>query len=143
MYCGIVRYLQLLGGVGGSVASESALRFSGTLLSRVRAPPPAPWPDGGPESLRSPCCGLAIYKNQSLNQAVFANLQGKCLSCRGQLVNSWTRFISRLSFVLQSQKDHCHQVPYLLALAITAAHALNTRSLSGCPLQQWGINFCF
>ncbi|GFO21664.1 NADPH oxidase 5-like [Plakobranchus ocellatus] len=26
--------------------------------SRVRAPPPAHWPDGGPESLRSPCCGL-------------------------------------------------------------------------------------
>ncbi|GFO13872.1 hypothetical protein PoB_004037700 [Plakobranchus ocellatus] len=41
---------------GGSVASVSALRCAGTLLSRVRAPPPAPWPDGGPESLRSPCC---------------------------------------------------------------------------------------
>ncbi|GFO32814.1 hypothetical protein PoB_005931900 [Plakobranchus ocellatus] len=27
------------------------------LLSRARAPPPASWPDGGPESLRSPCCG--------------------------------------------------------------------------------------
>ncbi|GFO45912.1 hypothetical protein PoB_007241700 [Plakobranchus ocellatus] len=26
------------------------------------SPLPAPWPDGGPESLRSPCCGLAIYK---------------------------------------------------------------------------------
>ncbi|GFN77344.1 hypothetical protein PoB_000385000 [Plakobranchus ocellatus] len=51
------------GGVGGTVASESALRSAGTLLSRVRAPPPAPCPDGGPESLRSPCCGLAIYKN--------------------------------------------------------------------------------
>ncbi|GFO49796.1 hypothetical protein PoB_007630100 [Plakobranchus ocellatus] len=53
------------GGVGGTVASESALRSAGTLLSRVRAPPPAPWPDGGPESLRSPCCGLAIYKTQT------------------------------------------------------------------------------
>ncbi|GFO38112.1 hypothetical protein PoB_006461700 [Plakobranchus ocellatus] len=51
------------GGVGGTVASESALRSAGTILSRVRTPPPAPWPDGGPESLRSPCCGLAIYKN--------------------------------------------------------------------------------
>ncbi|GFN94084.1 hypothetical protein PoB_002059000 [Plakobranchus ocellatus] len=28
----------------------------------IRGPLPAPWPDGGPESLRSPCCGLAIYK---------------------------------------------------------------------------------
>ncbi|GFN91420.1 hypothetical protein PoB_001792600 [Plakobranchus ocellatus] len=50
-------------GVGSTVACESALRSAGTLLSRVRAPLPAPWPDGGPESLRSPCCGLAIYKN--------------------------------------------------------------------------------
>ncbi|GFO40001.1 hypothetical protein PoB_006650600 [Plakobranchus ocellatus] len=55
----------ICGGVGGTVASESALRSAGTLLSRVRAPPPVPWPDGGPESLRSPCCGLAIYKNQT------------------------------------------------------------------------------
>ncbi|GFO44990.1 hypothetical protein PoB_007149500 [Plakobranchus ocellatus] len=40
-----------------------ASRFGECLrMSRVRAPPPAPWPDGGPESLRSPCCGLAIYK---------------------------------------------------------------------------------
>ncbi|GFN82536.1 hypothetical protein PoB_000904200 [Plakobranchus ocellatus] len=45
-------------GVGGSVANESALG------SAVRGPPPAPWPDGGPESLRSPRCGLAIHKNQ-------------------------------------------------------------------------------
>ncbi|GFO39174.1 hypothetical protein PoB_006567900 [Plakobranchus ocellatus] len=51
-------------GVGGSVVSKSALRPAGTLLSQVRAPPPAPQPDGGPKSLRSPCCGLATYKNQ-------------------------------------------------------------------------------
>ncbi|GFN86085.1 retrovirus-related pol polyprotein from type-1 retrotransposable element r2 [Plakobranchus ocellatus] len=53
------------GGVGSTVACESALRSAGTLLSRVRAPLPAPWPDGGPESLRSSCCGLAIYKKNS------------------------------------------------------------------------------
>ncbi|GFO02612.1 hypothetical protein PoB_002911700 [Plakobranchus ocellatus] len=53
-------------GVGSTVACESALRSAGTLLARVRAPLPAPWPDGGPESLRSPCCGLAIYKTQNL-----------------------------------------------------------------------------
>ncbi|GFO26272.1 hypothetical protein PoB_005277700 [Plakobranchus ocellatus] len=49
-------------GIGGTVASESALRSAATSLSRARAPPPAPWPDEEPESLRSPCCGLAIYK---------------------------------------------------------------------------------
>ncbi|GFO03174.1 hypothetical protein PoB_002967900 [Plakobranchus ocellatus] len=53
-------------GVGGSVVSESALRSAGTLLSPVRAPPLAPCPDGGPKSLRSPCCGLAIYKLKRL-----------------------------------------------------------------------------
>ncbi|GFO02155.1 hypothetical protein PoB_002866000 [Plakobranchus ocellatus] len=40
-------------------------RFSNysEILSRVRAPPSAPRPDGGPKSLRSPCCGLAICNN--------------------------------------------------------------------------------
>ncbi|GFN87572.1 hypothetical protein PoB_001407800 [Plakobranchus ocellatus] len=51
-------------GVGSTVASESALRSAWTLLSRVRALPPAPWPDGRPTSLRSPC-ELIIYKKQS------------------------------------------------------------------------------
>ncbi|GFN75776.1 hypothetical protein PoB_000228200 [Plakobranchus ocellatus] len=41
--------------------SESTLRCEGTLLSGVRASPLAPWPDREPESLRSPCCGLAIF----------------------------------------------------------------------------------
>ncbi|GFO12735.1 vitamin B12-dependent ribonucleotide reductase [Plakobranchus ocellatus] len=47
----------------GDMACESALRSAGTHLSRVRAPPSTPRPDGGLKSLRSPCCGLAIYKN--------------------------------------------------------------------------------
>ncbi|GFO14253.1 replication factor c subunit 2 [Plakobranchus ocellatus] len=55
----------LLMDVGGTVDSESALRSPGTYLLLIRASPPVPWPDGGPESLRSPCCGLAIYKNQT------------------------------------------------------------------------------
>ncbi|GFO20339.1 hypothetical protein PoB_004684400 [Plakobranchus ocellatus] len=41
--------LTLSRGVGGTVASEFALRSAGTLLSLARAPLPAPWPDGGPE----------------------------------------------------------------------------------------------
>ncbi|GFN88810.1 hypothetical protein PoB_001531600 [Plakobranchus ocellatus] len=49
----------------GTVDSKSALRSVGTILSRVRALPPAPWPGGGPESLKSPCCGLAIHKDQT------------------------------------------------------------------------------
>ncbi|GFN86701.1 hypothetical protein PoB_001320700 [Plakobranchus ocellatus] len=52
-------------GAGGTVARESALRFAGTLLSRVRAPSPAPWPDRERESPRSPRCGLAITKTSS------------------------------------------------------------------------------
>ncbi|GFO43095.1 hypothetical protein PoB_006960000 [Plakobranchus ocellatus] len=39
-------------GVAGTVDSESALTSAGIVLSRV--------PDGGPESRRSPCCGLAL-----------------------------------------------------------------------------------
>ncbi|GFN84398.1 hypothetical protein PoB_001090400 [Plakobranchus ocellatus] len=35
-------------GNGGTVDSDSALRSVGTLLSRVRAPPSASWPEGGP-----------------------------------------------------------------------------------------------
>ncbi|GFO39230.1 hypothetical protein PoB_006573500 [Plakobranchus ocellatus] len=52
--------------LASSPLSESALRSAGTLLSRVRAPLSAPWPDGGPESLRSHRCGLAIYKKLKL-----------------------------------------------------------------------------
>ncbi|GFO04905.1 hypothetical protein PoB_003141000 [Plakobranchus ocellatus] len=37
--------LTLFHSVCCTVASESALRSAGTLLSRVQAPPPAPWPD--------------------------------------------------------------------------------------------------
>ncbi|GFO28359.1 hypothetical protein PoB_005486400 [Plakobranchus ocellatus] len=49
-------------GVGGKLASESFLRSAWTLLSLVRDPPPAPRQDEGPESLRSPSRGLAIFK---------------------------------------------------------------------------------
>ncbi|GFO00121.1 hypothetical protein PoB_002662600 [Plakobranchus ocellatus] len=40
---------RVLWGVDGTVASESALRSAGTLLSRVRAPPSVPKPNGKPE----------------------------------------------------------------------------------------------
>ncbi|GFO49645.1 hypothetical protein PoB_007615000 [Plakobranchus ocellatus] len=50
---------------GGTADSHPALKSVGTPLSRVRTP--LLWPDGKPKSLRSPCCRLAIHKNQ-LNQ---------------------------------------------------------------------------
>ncbi|GFO21425.1 hypothetical protein PoB_004793000 [Plakobranchus ocellatus] len=56
------------------LTSESALRSAEILLSRVRVPPPAPWPDTGPENLRLPCCGLAIHKNKTFHICLFAHL---------------------------------------------------------------------
>ncbi|GFO22575.1 hypothetical protein PoB_004908000 [Plakobranchus ocellatus] len=44
----LVKTAMQFGGVRDTVACESALRSAGTLLSRVRAPPSAPRPDGGP-----------------------------------------------------------------------------------------------
>ncbi|GFN78864.1 reverse transcriptase [Plakobranchus ocellatus] len=41
---------RMRGSAGGTVASESALRSPGTVLSRVRASPSAPWLNGGPET---------------------------------------------------------------------------------------------
>ncbi|GFO01389.1 hypothetical protein PoB_002789400 [Plakobranchus ocellatus] len=45
-----------------SFLAQLILTFS-VSWSRVRAPPSAPRPDGGPKILRSPCCGLALNKN--------------------------------------------------------------------------------
>ncbi|GFO16942.1 hypothetical protein PoB_004344700 [Plakobranchus ocellatus] len=42
------------------VDSEPAFEAAETLLSRVRVSTLTPWPDGGPENLRSPCCRLAF-----------------------------------------------------------------------------------
>ncbi|GFO32698.1 hypothetical protein PoB_005920300 [Plakobranchus ocellatus] len=39
-----IPFFPRMSGIGGSVANQSAMRSAGTLLSRVRAPPPAPWP---------------------------------------------------------------------------------------------------
>ncbi|GFN94697.1 hypothetical protein PoB_002120300 [Plakobranchus ocellatus] len=39
-----------LGGIGGTMARESALRSAETLLSRVRAPPSASRPTEGPKA---------------------------------------------------------------------------------------------
>ncbi|GFO43520.1 hypothetical protein PoB_007002500 [Plakobranchus ocellatus] len=46
-----VRLYCSMWGRRGTVDGESALRSAGTFLSWVRAPSPAPWPDGGPGSL--------------------------------------------------------------------------------------------
>ncbi|GFO18596.1 hypothetical protein PoB_004510100 [Plakobranchus ocellatus] len=60
IYCYVV-LLRHTRDVGGTVVTESALKSAEILLSRSRAPPPTPWPDGGPESLRSSHCVLALY----------------------------------------------------------------------------------
>ncbi|GFO43679.1 hypothetical protein PoB_007018400 [Plakobranchus ocellatus] len=57
-------------GVGGTVASEYALRSAGTLLSLVRSPPRAPQPDRGSQSLRS--CLLWIGCIQTPNQPLYS-----------------------------------------------------------------------
>ncbi|GFN77519.1 hypothetical protein PoB_000402500 [Plakobranchus ocellatus] len=65
-------------GVGSTVDSESTLKSAGTHLWRIRVPQPAPWPDEGPESLRSPC-GLAIYKKQTMPENVYKRRRGKII----------------------------------------------------------------
>ncbi|GFO37089.1 hypothetical protein PoB_006359400 [Plakobranchus ocellatus] len=50
-------------GIGGRVDRESAVKSAGTFMSRLRAPPSAPWPDREPASMRSACCGLASHKD--------------------------------------------------------------------------------
>ncbi|GFO00487.1 hypothetical protein PoB_002699200 [Plakobranchus ocellatus] len=50
-------------GCYGTVDSEFVLRSAETLLSRIRALPLVPWPDGGPESLRSRCLGQDVHKS--------------------------------------------------------------------------------
>ncbi|GFN76413.1 hypothetical protein PoB_000291900 [Plakobranchus ocellatus] len=56
----ITRSQFLEGRVGSKMDSESALRSARVLLSPVQAPLTAPWPDAGPESLKSHCCGQVI-----------------------------------------------------------------------------------
>ncbi|GFN88978.1 hypothetical protein PoB_001548400 [Plakobranchus ocellatus] len=75
--------------VRGSVESESALRSAGTLLSRVRALPPAPWPDGGPENLRSPCT-LVIHKNPEGTLQKSISITFTPASSSFQSFTSWT-----------------------------------------------------
>ncbi|GFO10895.1 hypothetical protein PoB_003740000 [Plakobranchus ocellatus] len=58
----------LRGSVGGTVTSESVLKSEGTILSWVRTLPPSLHPAGGPDSLGSPYCGLAIYEKQTKKQ---------------------------------------------------------------------------
>ncbi|GFO32115.1 hypothetical protein PoB_005862000 [Plakobranchus ocellatus] len=93
-------------GVGGTVASESALRSAGTLLSRVRAPLPALWPDGGLKSLRSPCCGLAIYKKTKTkpNQPIAFQQRGD-LKLPG--LRQVRRLVTRSNANLGHQKGPC------------------------------------
>ncbi|GFO07759.1 dual specificity protein phosphatase [Plakobranchus ocellatus] len=81
--------------VGSTVASESALKSAGTFLSLVRAPPPAPWPDGGLESLRSPSCGLAIYKTHAHEKS--KHRTGRVVDCRSFLNYNTERIIGSVN----------------------------------------------
>ncbi|GFN94584.1 hypothetical protein PoB_002109000 [Plakobranchus ocellatus] len=64
------------GGVTGTVDSGPTLRSSETLLSRVRAPPPAaPRSDGGSESLRSPYCRLVLSQLRQNGQNTHTHKQ--------------------------------------------------------------------
>ncbi|GFO49544.1 hypothetical protein PoB_007604900 [Plakobranchus ocellatus] len=56
------------------VDSNPALRTAWTFLLRVRAPPRVPWPDGGPKSLRPPCCRQAIIQKPNSGQSLIGNL---------------------------------------------------------------------
>ncbi|GFO01610.1 hypothetical protein PoB_002811500 [Plakobranchus ocellatus] len=91
-------------GVGGTVDSESALRSAGTLLLRVRAPPSAPRPDGGPESLRSPCCGLAIQTNNQSTEKMEVS--------------------SEIS--LEVEKVRADSAPFFAAVWLTSTHFLQS-----------------
>ncbi|GFO06741.1 hypothetical protein PoB_003324600 [Plakobranchus ocellatus] len=44
---------------------KASIQSSVLFLLRVRVPPPAPWLDGESESLKSPCCRLAIHKKKT------------------------------------------------------------------------------
>ncbi|GFN88448.1 hypothetical protein PoB_001495400 [Plakobranchus ocellatus] len=55
-------------GVGSTVACESALRSAGTLLSRVRAPLPAPWPDA--DVLKSYSKFVIFLRLKTINYAI-------------------------------------------------------------------------
>ncbi|GFN87584.1 hypothetical protein PoB_001409000 [Plakobranchus ocellatus] len=70
-----MQYSVSLRGLGGTVDSESALKFAGT-LSRVRALALSSLPEGQPESLRSSCCGLPIHKkaNQTCSSPILGYL---------------------------------------------------------------------
>ncbi|GFN77045.1 rho-associated protein kinase [Plakobranchus ocellatus] len=50
-----------IGNLGWLMFSKPTLRSTGTPLTWIRAPPPAPWPEEGPQSLRSPC-GWGVNK---------------------------------------------------------------------------------
>ncbi|GFO14364.1 hypothetical protein PoB_004086900 [Plakobranchus ocellatus] len=55
---------QYFGGVDGSVVSESALRFTGTLLSQVRVSQLARPSEGEPGGFKSPYCKVAMHENK-------------------------------------------------------------------------------
>ncbi|GFO10887.1 hypothetical protein PoB_003739200 [Plakobranchus ocellatus] len=59
--------------VGGTVDSEPVLTYTGILLARVPAPPPALRPGRTPESLRSSYYGLANAQKQTKTKPIITS----------------------------------------------------------------------
>ncbi|GFN89530.1 hypothetical protein PoB_001603600 [Plakobranchus ocellatus] len=64
----------------GTVVSEIALSSAGNHLLRAQASLLMSWPGGGPKSLRSPCCGLAVHKPENRTGSTLA-VTALALSC--------------------------------------------------------------
>ncbi|GFO21570.1 hypothetical protein PoB_004807500 [Plakobranchus ocellatus] len=84
-------------GFSCTVDSKSALRSARTLLSRVQALPLVSWPDGGPESLRSPCCGLALYNAKPhCLWLCTSRLDNKAADAQTNLTRNWKRKVAAM-----------------------------------------------
>ncbi|GFO17128.1 hypothetical protein PoB_004363300 [Plakobranchus ocellatus] len=68
-------------GFDKTVDSDLGLRSTGILLLQVQTLSPTPWPGGRSQSLRSSCCGLAMYKNSQIK--LLHTFMTSCANCYG------------------------------------------------------------